>query len=339
MIILAISLQDSNCIKNSRRYLSNLANIKGVDYLSIMNDRLIGYTVIIALILFLVAPVSFLVWKSAIPVQTYTIKFEPINSVAFLTSQDPVYARGVEIGHVISVQNSDENIFATIETRKKTHFYNDYQALVIPKGIMGDRYLEIDPGYSTSGPPLNPKDTLLGSFVLGPAEAISYVDVLRLKIHELAQLIEKLKNGTTENKSLFVDFWEGIESFDSISSSIAVMSKNLEKEIDGKLDSLVEVLEKSSRLAIKTSTLIPSYLKKVENLLIQTSSIVNQINSISEKSLNITRRMNNPELILWSNKLKILKNDLQKVMLSINDLEIEGIKLPIKLNMKTDRKK
>jgi hypothetical protein len=76
---------------------------------------------------------------------------------------------------------------------------------------MGDRYLEIDPGQSTSEPPLNPKDTIEGSFILGPAEAISYVAELRSKVHQISQIIEKLKNGTSEKKSLITDFWEGIE--------------------------------------------------------------------------------------------------------------------------------
>jgi hypothetical protein len=66
------------------------------------------------------------------------------------------------------------------------------------------------------------------------------------------------------------------------------MSKTLELELGGKLDSLTEVLDKSSQLAVKASTLLPSYLKNLEELLIKTNNLVNQLNSISEKSLKVT---------------------------------------------------
>jgi ABC-type transporter Mla subunit MlaD len=90
-----------------------------------MNDRTIGYTAIIILVIFLIAPVSFLVWKSVLPVQTITIKFDKINGIAFLNIQDPVYIKGVEIGQVRNVMNLEDKVYATIETRKTIRFFKN----------------------------------------------------------------------------------------------------------------------------------------------------------------------------------------------------------------------
>jgi ABC-type transporter Mla subunit MlaD len=48
------------------------------------------------------------------------------------------------------VINADQKVYTIIETKEKLTFYNDYTVSVIPKGIMGDRYLEIEPGTAAS---------------------------------------------------------------------------------------------------------------------------------------------------------------------------------------------
>jgi phospholipid/cholesterol/gamma-HCH transport system substrate-binding protein len=295
-----------------------------------MNDRLLGYIVISALFLFLILPVSFLIWKTVLPLHSYLIEFSPINSISFVNFQDPVYVKGVEVGRVRSVVNANEKVYTTIETKEKLSFYNDYMISVIPKGIMGDRYLEIEPGTSASG--LLSKDTLQGTFFIGPAEAIGYVDILRSKINQLSELMERLKNGTIENKSLIMAFWQSMETFDSLSSSISVITGTLQNVAEQKLDSIVGFFKESADATMKVSELLPSFLQKVEILIVQSNQLVNQLKSISDRSIGATDKLQNPDLIIWSKKLKILQNELKKAVQVIDELEVEGLKVPIRLS-------
>jgi phospholipid/cholesterol/gamma-HCH transport system substrate-binding protein len=295
-----------------------------------MNDRLLGYIVISALLLFLILPVSFLIWKTVLPLHFYLIEFSPINSISFVNFQDPVYVKGVEVGRVRSVVNANEKVYTTIETKEKLSFYNDYMISVIPKGIMGDRYLEIEPGTSASG--LLSKDTLQGTFFIGPAEAIGYVDILRTKINQLSELMERLKNGTIENKSLIIAFWQSMETFDSLSSSISVITGTLQNVAEQKLDSIVGFFKESADATMKVSELLPSFLQKVEILIVQSNQLVNQLKSISDRSIGATDKLQNPDLIIWSKKLKILQNELKKAVQVIDELEVEGLKVPIRLS-------
>ncbi len=295
-----------------------------------MNDRLLGYIVISALFLFLILPVSFLIWKTVLPLHSYLIEFSPINSISFVNFQDPVYVKGVEVGRVRSVVNANEKVYTTIETKEKLSIYNDYMISVIPKGIMGDRYLEIEPGTSASG--LLSKDTLQGTFFIGPAEAIGYVDILRSKINQLSELMERLKNGTIENKSLIISFWQSMETFDSLSSSISVITGTLQNVAEQKLDSIVGFFKESADATMKVSELLPSFLQKVEILIVHSNQLVNQLKSISDRSIGAADKLQNPDLIIWSEKLKILQNELKKAVQVIDELEVEGLKVPIRLS-------
>lgn len=296
-----------------------------------MNDRLLGYVVISALFIFLILPVSFLIWKSALPVHSYLIEFAPIKSISFLNFQDPVYIKGVEVGQVRQVSNNGQKVYAVIETRKNLPFYNDYTISVIPKGIMGDRYLEIDPGSAAAGP-LIKNDTLNAIFLMGPAEAISYVNRLHSKIDLLSKLMNELKNGTIENKPLITDFWEGLETIDSLSNSIASITSTLQKEAEQKLDSIVEVLKTSTQVTLKISEILPAFLLKVEKLITHGNQLLSQLISFSKQSAISTEKLREPDLLIWSNKLKNLQQELNNTIEIIENLETEGLKVPIRLS-------
>ena len=73
-------------------------------------------------------------------------------------------------------------------------------------------------------------------------------------------------------------------------------------------------------------------MNKVENLIVQSSLLVNQLKSISERSVLATEQFKNPDLLIWSQKLKTLQNELKNAALVIDGLEVEGLKVPIRLS-------
>jgi ABC-type transporter Mla subunit MlaD len=110
-----------------------------------MNDRILGYLLISLILAFLSVPTSLIIWKTAHPLPTRTIEFEPVKSVNFLNIQDPVMVHGREIGQVRSIENKNRKLFLKIETRNDLIIFRNYKIAILSKGVMGDRYLDINP--------------------------------------------------------------------------------------------------------------------------------------------------------------------------------------------------
>lgn len=224
-----------------------------------MSDRVLGYFIIVALFLFLLSPVSYLIWKSSSPVETRTIQFEQINSLGFLNFQDPVRVRGVEIGSIRSIYNRDHKTFVVIETHNPVRLHKNYNITVTAKGLMGDRFLAINPG-DTNTELIDKKKILNGNFQLGPTEAVAYAEQLRSEISRLTALTKEFKYGTAGSSSFISRFNGAMDDFDSLSVSVMAFSTGLDEDLNNSLDSLSDFLKQTCSLTDNLSQSVPGWL-------------------------------------------------------------------------------
>ncbi len=70
------------------------------------------------------------------------------TSVSGLRPGNPVKMLGMEVGRVKSLQMDQDDLRAVVEIRirKGIHVYDDAIASIKTEGLIGDRYLSIDPG-------------------------------------------------------------------------------------------------------------------------------------------------------------------------------------------------
>ena len=298
-------------------------------YLSNMKDRTLGYIVLAILFFFLLTPAAFLIYKSFAPVETRIIEFDSLNSMSFLTKQDPVRIKGFEIGIVKNVYSYKMKTRVEIETREPLKIYRGYNIVVTAKGFMGDRFISINPGDSSAG--FIDKNVILkGKFLPGPAEAIAYVSKLQEAIDTLDMLTKKFKDGFGNSPSFISKFKEVSAQFDSLSGTVVFFSKELQSQ-SVKIDSVVHYLNQIQSLSDTLSTSLPDLITTVEDLLKRTAILVNKVDSLLNSSTAFVSKISGPESVAFKDYISDLQQKLKDLRKVIRELESEGIRLPIRL--------
>jgi len=79
--------------------------------------------------------------------ETYPI-YAKFTSVSGLRAGNPVNMLGIEIGKVESLRMDQENLQAVVEMKiqKNVKVYDDAIASIKTEGLIGDKYVSIDPG-------------------------------------------------------------------------------------------------------------------------------------------------------------------------------------------------
>jgi phospholipid/cholesterol/gamma-HCH transport system substrate-binding protein len=298
-------------------------------YLSNMKDRTLGYIVLAILFFFLLTPVAFLIYKSCAPVETRVIEFNALNSMSFLTKQDPVRIKGFEIGIVTNVYSYKMRTRVEIETSEPLKIYRGYNIVVTAKGFMGDRFISINPGDSSAGL-IDKNEILKGKFLPGPAEAIAYVSKLQEAIDTLDKLTIKFKDGFGNSPSFISKFKEVSSQFDSLSSAVVFFSKELQSQ-SVKIDSLVKFLDQMQSLSDTLSTSLPDMITTVEDLLKKTDILVMKVDSLMNSSSAFVSKISGPESIVFKDYISDLRKNLTDLRKVIREFESEGIRLPIRL--------
>jgi phospholipid/cholesterol/gamma-HCH transport system substrate-binding protein len=91
---------------------------------------------------------------------TYSLYAE-FNTVSGLRVGNPIEIFGMEVGQVGGFQMDQENQFVVVDLKltKGIEVYDDAIAAIKTSGLIGDKYIAIDPGGSEDI--LNPGDTIL----------------------------------------------------------------------------------------------------------------------------------------------------------------------------------
>jgi hypothetical protein len=295
-----------------------------------MNDRNLGYAVILFLIVFVIIFGLYLSLQVFAPVCHRTIIFISANSLNFLKKQDPVRFQGVAAGHIRHIFLKEGKTIVEIETRYPLDIHQGYRIVADAKGLMGDRYIEIQPG-NIRAPLIASNEPLAGIFPLGPAEAIAYSADLKTKVRSLIVLTNELKKGSPEKQSLDARFTCMIKKIDSISLSLTDFFIKLERFSLNNADSLTAAIEKADELSIKLRASTPASVTALENFTIKTKKLLIAADSLSSTSSAFLERLNNWESSSFSKSINELREQIKSFRDLINGLKEDGFPLPVKL--------
>ncbi|NLE01024.1 MAG: MCE family protein [Fibrobacter sp.] len=296
-----------------------------------MSDRSLGYIVLFCLVLFLLVPTGYLFWRASAPVHTRVIEFNHFNSIEFLNIQDIVRCRGVAVGAVRAVLNKNQRVFAVIETSEHLNLYEGYQITATIKGLLGERYIDIYPGDETSSIKISPHDTLSGTFVMGAAEAVAYVENFRDILHKFMTLSHELDQGNEVKVSMVEKVNKMLSAVDSLSIILLNISKNIDSNIIKVFDSLKYYVDRGSEEYNEFSSKLPGVLSDLKNGITKTETLLSDVNQTLTKADSMITVINNPELKIWKNSLQKIQNDMDSLRLLFNNLENNGLKLPIRI--------
>jgi len=299
-------------------------------YLISMNDRNLGYAVILFLIVFVVIIAVYLSLQVFAPVHHRTIIFYSANSLNFLKKQDPVRFRGVAAGHIRHIFLKEEKTCIEIETRLPLDIHQGYRIVAEAKGFMGDRYIEINPG-DMRAPLIASYEPLTGIFPLGPTEAIAYAADLKTKVRSLIVLTDELKNGSPGKQSLDARFAGMIKKIDSISLSLTKLLIKSDRFALNNADSLAVAIEKAYELSKKMSTSAPAAVTALENVTVKTKRLLIAADSLSFTCAAFLERLNYWESGSLSKHINELRKQIESFRDLINGLQEDGLQLPVKL--------
>ncbi|MCX7726255.1 MAG: MlaD family protein [Chitinispirillaceae bacterium] len=211
-----------------------------------MNDRQIGYIVVLITFLFVGIPLIIVVKdEMSKHYSQRTIFFTGVKTLAFVSKDDPVLNNGVEVGKVKKVFLRNDTTYVSIIIRDNIIIREGYRIEVISKGIMGDRSLIVNTGPAECSiiPPL----TLLKGYVnIDPSDAIAYCSNLQEIVHRLMVISEELKNGSYKRKPLGKEINTFIGEMDSIIFSLSDIIGKLNLSIGKTMDTLLHLTENIS---------------------------------------------------------------------------------------------
>jgi ABC-type transporter Mla subunit MlaD len=299
-------------------------------YLLFMSDRTLGYSVIFFLVIFLLVPVIYLSNKMFRPVFHRTIIFDKVNTLSFLHLGDPVRVRGIEAGKVRSVSWKDNKTVVMIETDKQLSLHQDYRIFAEDKGLMGDRYVSINPGHERL-PLVDPHALLDGIFLIGPTEAVAQLNNLTALVDSTAVLISLLRHGSPSKKSLPDRFNEVVRHFDSVALSLTRILLKTDQAVAGNADTVSVMLEKTARLAEELAVSIPERIVDAQMVVGKIEKVLIAADSLVASSGALVDRVKKMDSIAFRDDLNKLKAQLAILRDGLSDLRKQGLLLPIRI--------
>jgi len=269
---------------------------------------------------------SYFAWTGMAPVVKRTIVFNQIGS---LHAQDPVQVCGVQVASVHAVTITDSCVYVEIASPRKLDIHSDYRIEVGVKGIMGDRFINLDPGREKM-PLVDAKEMLKGTFLTGPSEALGLLNKLKETIDWLQEVILQLKQGGNGKKSLIQQFKTVMGSLDSASVSIVKIAADLDAKITLGADSLASVLEQTAELSSRLRRQVPGYIDTLDIMLSRVDELAVKLDRIVRNSGTLVDKLQDKDNILWSASIEDMRMQVIELQRIIGDIRTDGLKLPVK---------
>lgn len=206
------------------------------------------------------------------------IHFRPQNrvyavfrNVEGITDKSPVKVSGVEIGTVKDIEIINDHARIAMGLRKNLHLYKNARARIRSTGIIGSKFIALDPGRPIPGAPeesqrLNNGDTIVGDDVLSLDELMERVaksldqftgggktgENFTATIANLRSITDSLNAALGQQRRSLTNIVRNIEEFSAHAKSAAahlddVLSSSKE-EAKAAIHNLKETLDKTNAL-------------------------------------------------------------------------------------------
>jgi ABC-type transporter Mla subunit MlaD len=290
-----------------------------------MSDRNLGYSVIFFCVVFVLIISLYLAFQFLAPHYYRTVIFNSINTLSFLKKQDPISIRGMEMGQIRNIFWKNGNTYVEIQTRHPLTIHQGYRIIAEAKGFMGDRYLEINPG-DMNAPLIAEKEPLSGFFPIGPTEAIALSAGMDQRVRSLIVLTDELRTGPFTSRFNFLT-----KKFDSISVLLSQILHNVDHLGGKNVDTLAVALQKADDYSKKLNSSVPKAMATIEGVMAKTKKLLVAADSLSISVVPLIERIKGREASVLDNDFHKLQKQVESLRNLINELQEDGLKLPINL--------
>jgi len=295
-----------------------------------MSDRTLGYSAILFLIIFLFIPAGYFASKALAPTHHRTIVFDSINTGSFLRIQDPVRMKGFEVGLIQNIAWDNGKTMVKIETASPLAIHQGYDIIAEAKGLMGDRYLEIEPGASEN-PIVDTKELLYGRFPLGPTEAIAFMYSLKDAVDSIVRITAILNTGSDEMPSFGSRFHSIARSLDTTETALLRAFRQADRLVGDNVDSLAALMRKANTFSRQFDSTVPAAMSSMDTAIHKTEQLLVDADTLVAVAGRLAKKANGPETADLSKTFVKLKAQIETVRDALIEIKKKGVVLPVRL--------
>lgn len=290
-----------------------------------MTDRQLGYAALFIIFAACAAGVMFLLHSSSEPSQVRVVTAPNTGS---LKLADPVVIDGVPVGHVRALGIRRSCAVVTMELTPPRPIYADYTIAIVDVGIMGDRWVDVYPG-SPSQPGIPPTDTLQARFVLGPSEALGYIDRLHTVVRRWAEFSTILVGGDSTRLSLVDQYAQVVWFTDSLSTHVVELTDALDRFVTSYTDSIYRFLDAVAGLSNRAAVELPETISRLATQLDQLEQSVAKVDTMLSEVRALVAKADSPEAARLTTVLERLQERLSTVRRLLIDIKRHGVNLKV----------
>ncbi len=292
-----------------------------------MNDRRLGYFLLILLVGLVTGFTTYFVWVHLFPAERWVIAFDRIGN---LKIEDPVTIHGLQIGRVETVEYAGGTVLVGIRTTEPLKLHEKYSISVVDKGLMGERTILIDRGRITKNA-ISPGDTLKGSFAPGVSEALDNTRLLKQAVSDLRVAIARARHGTDSQSPFATRFIELMRAVDSLSEEAVVMGTELEGDLSLGLDSVQAALTALSSYSEYLATTLPTYVELASGLIPKAEKAIATLESAVQSLTKVLSVLDEQEKTLFGETLAQLQAQLEEIRNAVDRLRSDGLPLQVRI--------
>jgi phospholipid/cholesterol/gamma-HCH transport system substrate-binding protein len=254
-----------------------------------------------------------------------------LDHIGSLQRDDPIRLRGAQIGHISAIVSRDDRVLVTVNLAEPVEIHRNYQVSVAEKGILGERFLVLEPG-DDSAPLLGERDTLTATFAPGIAEVMGQAWKLEPAIKTLAGQVDALRFGSNGKPSLVSQMQAAFTALDSFSLRLQSASQILSTELGGQLVRIDSMITTTDRTLGSVSAATPELVQNLQKTLQQLTGTVASLEQAIDQINTVARQLNDPKNLLWSDQLFRLQEELQAIKRIINELNESALRLKLRIS-------
>lgn len=233
---------------------------------------------------------------------TYSVYF---NDISGLSKKSDVKIAGVKVGWVDSVDviNDGQQVKATLMLDKKYKLFSDAHAVVRQEGLLGGKYLELNPGDPLL--PVLPS----GSMLTRPSTGPIVMDELMRQFKGIASNIESVTDsmrgamggpaGEEKLRSLVTNMQQAAERFASFAGSVDRMVVRNEGNIDDIMNDLRTVMQDLKNEIPRLSQNLQANFERISATLDRDfARVANQFEKVTSPIQDVVGKINDGRGIL-----------------------------------------
>ncbi|MBD3243676.1 MAG: MCE family protein [Chitinivibrionales bacterium] len=290
-----------------------------------MTDRQLGYAALFIIFAGCAAGVGYLLHATSKPSQIRVVTAENTGS---LKLADPVVVGGVPVGVVRDLGASRSHAIITLQLTPPRPIHADYTIAIVDVGIMGDRWVDVDPG-SASEPVIPPGDTLHARFILGPSEALGYVDRLHSVVRHWAEFSTILVQGDSSRPALVDQYARVIWFTDSLSTQVLELTDALDRFVTVHTDSIYRFLDTVAGLSNRAAVALPETIDRLSAQLAQLERGVAKVDTLLAQVQSLVSQTDSPEAARLNTLLARLQERLATVQKLLIRIRRYGVNLKV----------